>query len=63
MVNQYLTKGAGAYNGAKISSSINGVERTGQLHAKKKKEKKRKETRPPTYTIHQNKLKMDKRQI
>ena len=25
------------------------------------KKKKKKETRPPTYTIHQNKLKMDKR--
>ena len=30
---------------------------TGLIHTKKKK----KETRPPTYTIHKNKLKMDKR--
>ena len=35
---------------------MNGVGRTGWVHAKKKNE-----TRLPTYTIHQNKLKMDKR--
>ena len=28
---------------------------------KKKRKKKKKETRPPTFTINQNKLKMDKR--
>ena len=36
-------------------SSINGVGRTELVHGKKKKE-----TRPPTHTIHQNKLKMIK---
>ena len=41
-------------NGAKIASATNGVGRSGQLHAKK-------ETRSPTYTIHKNKFKMDKR--
>ena len=49
-----MTKGTGGYNGAKIVSSINGVGRTGLVPAKKN------ETRTPTYTIHQNKLKMDK---
>ena len=43
-VNKYLTKEAGAQNGAKIASSTNGVGRSGQLHAKN-------ETRSPTYTI------------
>ena len=50
-----MTKGAGADNGAKIATSINGVGRTGQIDVKKS------ETRPLTYTIHKNKLKMDKR--
>ena len=49
----------------KIVSSINGVERTGLVHAKNnkqtKKQQQKNETRPPTYTMHQNKLKMDKR--
>ena len=52
MVNEYLTKEAGAENGAKIASSTSGVGRSGQLYAKN-------ETRPPTYTIYKNKLKMD----
>ena len=38
---------------SKIASSVNGVERSGLVHEKN-------ETRPPTYIIHQNKLKMDK---
>ena len=38
----------------KAVSSINGVERTGLVHVKN-------ETRPPTYTIHLKKLRMDKR--
>ena len=41
------------YNGVKIASSINGVGRNGLVHGEN-------ETRPPTYTIHQNKLKMYK---
>ena len=61
MVNQYLTKEAGAYNGAKTVSSINGVGRSGMVHAKKKRKEKKKETRSPNYSIHQNKLKMNKR--
>ena len=32
-----MIKGTKAYNGVKIASSINGVGRTGQLHAKKMK--------------------------
>ena len=39
MVNQYLTKEAGAYNGAKTVSSINGVGRTGLVHTKNKTQK------------------------
>ena len=34
-VSEYWTKGAGAYHGVKIVSSINGVGRTGLVHAKK----------------------------
>ena len=49
-----LTKAARAYNGAKTVSSINGVGKTGLVHAKS-------ETRPPTYIIHKNKYKMGKR--
>ena len=61
-----MTKGAQAYNGVQRASSVIGVGRTGLVHAKKKKRKKerkkiKKETRPPPYTIHQNKLKMNKR--
>ena len=37
----------------KTVSSINGVGRTGLVHAKKN------ENRPLTYTMHQNKIKMD----
>ena len=44
---------ARAYNGAKTVSSINGVWKTGLVHAKI-------ETRPPTLTICKNEL-MDKR--
>ena len=40
MVNKYLTKGTGAYSGVKVACSMNGVWRHGQVHAKKKKEKK-----------------------
>ena len=47
-----MTKGTGAYNRVKTVSSTNGVRRTGLVHAKKKIE-----IRPPTYTIHWNKLK------
>ena len=49
-----MKKEARAHNGVKTASSTNGVGRTGLVHAKY-------ETRPPAYTIHQNKLKMDKR--
>ena len=35
------------YNGVNTVSSINGVGRTGLVHAKN-------ETRPPTYTVHKN---------
>ena len=31
----FLTKGARIHNGAKTASSINGAEKTGQLHVKK----------------------------
>ena len=51
---QYLTKGAWVHNGGKNASSINGVGRTGPAHAKKWNE-------TANYTMHQNKLKMDKR--
>ena len=50
-----MTKGARAYKGVMIASSISGVVITGLVHEKKN------ETRSPTYTIHQNTLKMDKR--
>ena len=40
--------------GVKIASSTNGIRRSGQLHAKN-------ENQPPNYTIHKNKLKMDKK--
>ena len=53
LVNYYLTKEAIACNGIKTVSSINGDGKTGQVHAKN-------ETRPPTYTINQKKLKIDK---
>ena len=41
----------------KTVSSVNGVGRTGLVHGMKRK----KETRLPSYTIHQNELKMDKK--
>ena len=53
-----LSKEARIYNGAKTASSVNGAEKTGQLHAKKKKERK-KEIRTLPNTIHEEKLKMD----
>ena len=37
MVNKYLTKEAGSYNGPKTVYSMNGVEKTGQIDGKKKK--------------------------
>ena len=46
-----LTKEARIYNGAKRASSINGAEKTGQLHVKKK--------RTFFNTIQKNKLEMD----
>ena len=36
MVNEYLTKGARAYKGVKVASSINGIERFGQALAQNK---------------------------
>ena len=49
------------YNGVKAVSLMNGICKIGQVHAKTMKSKKKKETRPLTYSIHKNKLKMDKR--
>ena len=43
-------KGGKNYNGVKTISPINGVGKIGQVDEKHK-------TRPPTYTIHKNKLK------
>ena len=40
-------------NGVKTVSSINAVGKKGQVHAKN-------ETRPSIYTIHKNKVNMDK---
>ena len=48
----YMTKEARLYNGAKTASSINGAEKTGQLHVQN-------ETRTLPNTIHKDKLKMD----
>ena len=47
-------KGDKSRKWSKIASSIIGVGRSGQVHAKIN------ETRPQAYTIHQNKLNMDK---
>ena len=55
MVNWYLTKITEAYNGTKAVSSINGVGKTGLVHVPPQKS----ETKPPIYTIHKNKFKMD----
>ena len=52
-----MTKEARLCNGGKTLSSINGVVKTGQLHAKKKKERK-KEIRMLFNTMHKNKFKM-----
>ena len=46
--------GGRSKKGVKIASSTNGVGTSGQLH-------KKNETRPPNYTIHKSKLKMDNR--
>ena len=54
MVNQYLPKEARTYKGIKRVFSINCVRKIGEVHAKN-------ETRPPTCTVHINKLKLDKR--
>ena len=40
MVNKYLTKEAGSYNGPKTVYSMNGVEKTGQIDGKKKRKLK-----------------------
>ena len=47
-----MTKEARTYNGEKISSSIRGAGKTGQLHVKN-------EIRTLLNTIHKNKLQMD----
>ena len=49
-----MTKEARVYNGVKTVSSINAVGETGKYMQKN-------ETRPPTSTVHKNKLKMYKR--
>ena len=54
-----MTKEARLCNGGKTLSSINGVVKTGQLHAKKKKIERKKEIRMLFNTMHKNKLKMD----
>ena len=51
-----MTKEAKIYNEIKTVYSINGVGETGNIHAKN-------ETRPLSYTIYKNKLKMDERLI
>ena len=53
-IQSIFDKGETAHNGVKTVSSINSVGRTGLVHEKN-------ETRPSSYTIHPNKLKMDKR--
>ena len=53
-------KGGRSIKWNKNSLFSNGIGRSGQVHAKKKK-RKEKENLIPTYTIHKNKLKMDKR--
>ena len=45
-------KGVKIHNGVNIVYSINGIEKTEQTCTKN-------ETRPPLYTAHKNKLKMD----
>ena len=52
MGNLFLTKEARIYNRAKTASSINGAEKTGQLHVKN-------EIRTLSNTIHKDKLKME----
>ena len=49
-----MTEEASTYNRLKIVYSINGVGKIGQICAEN-------ETRPPSYTTHKNKLKMDQR--
>ena len=50
LYSQYLTKEARTYKGVKMVYSMNDVGKIGQIHVKN-------ETRPPIYTIHENKLK------
>ena len=52
MVNEYFTKEASTYNEVKTVYSIYGIGKIGQMHAKN-------EIRPPSYTIHKNKLKVN----
>ena len=47
-----MKKEARLYNGVKTITSVNGVGKTEQTHAKN-------ETIPPFYTTYKNKLKMD----
>ena len=55
-------KGGRSINVVNIASSVNGVGRSGQVHTHTHTHThKERKTRPPTYTIHQNKLKMNKR--
>ena len=49
-----MTKQERISNGIKTVSSASGAGKTGQQHAEK-------EPGPPSYTIHENKLKMDER--
>ena len=54
MVNSYLAKKERLHNGVKTVSSING-------DGKQDRKMKRNKTRPLSYTIYKNKLKMDER--
>ena len=49
-----MTEEASTYSGLKIVCSINGVGQIGHISAEN-------ETRPPSYTTHKNKFKMDQR--
>ena len=53
-IQSIFDKGETAHNGVKTVSSINSVGRTGLVHGEN-------DTRPLTYTIHQNKLKINTR--
>ena len=56
IINLYSTEKVSTYNRLKIVYSINGVGKTGQIYAKN-------ETSPHSYTIYNNKLKMNWRVI